>query len=141
MSERKLVDIAKKRIPMKKMLHGKEIREGMAELEKFRQQYNEQEFFYGAKVYLHMDNYGDTYAIVRRPETDKEYNERIAEANRLMEIKMARQEAARIRKEEKERKAEAKARKEAEQRRLDEIEAVKLAARKLGLTAKDLGVA
>lgn len=140
MSERKLVDIAKKRIPMKKMLHGKEIREAMAELEKFRQRYNEQEFFYGAKVYLQVDNYGDTYAIVRRPETDKEYNERIAEANRLMEIKLARQEAARIRKEEKERRAELKALAEAEQRRLDEIEAVKLAARKLGLTAKDLGV-
>lgn len=140
MSERKLIDIAKKRIPMKKLLHGKDIREGMAELEKFRQQFNEQEFFYGATVYIQIESYGDTYAVVRRPETDKEYNHRMTLERKQAEAKLARAEAARIRKEEKDRRAELKALAEAEQRRLAEIEAVKLAARKLGLTAKDLGV-
>jgi hypothetical protein len=140
MSERKLIEIAKKRIPMKRLFHGREIREAMAELEKFRQQYNEQEFFYGAKVYLQVENYGETYAIVRRPETDKEYEKRMKEEQAAAEAKLRRAEAARIRKEEKARREEAKALAEAEQRRLAEIEAVKLAARKLGLTAKDLGV-
>lgn len=140
MSERKLIEIDKKRIPMKRLLHGKEIREAMAELEKFRQQYNEQEFFYGAKVYLQVGTYGETFAIVRRPETDKEYEKRLKEEQAAAEAKLRRAEAARIRKEEKARRKEAKALAEAEQRRLAEIEAVKLAARKLGLTAKDLGV-
>lgn len=140
MSERKLIDIAKKRIPMKRLLHGKDIREGMAELEKFRQQFNEQEFFYGATVYLQMESYGDTYAVVRRPETDKEYNHRMTLERKQAEAKLARAEAKRVREEERVKRAEAKAALEAEQRRLDEIEAIKVAARKLGLTAKDIGV-
>lgn len=140
MSERKLIDIAKHRIPMKKLLHGKEMREAMAEMEKFRQKFNEQEFFYGGKVYLQVETYGETYAIVRRPETDKEYNARLEQERKAAEAKLARAEAKRIRDAERAKRNEEKAQREAEQQRQREIEAVKLAARKLGLTAKELGV-
>ena len=140
MSERKLIEIAKHRIPMKKLLHGKEMREAMAEMERFRQKFNEQEFFYGGKVYLQVETYGETYAIVRRPETDKEYNTRLEQERKAAEAKLARDEAKRIRDAERAKRNEEKAQREAEQQRQREIEAVKLAARKLGLTAKELGV-
>jgi dihydroorotase-like cyclic amidohydrolase len=67
-----LVEIGKQRVPLKQIMHDKEIREAMAGLEKFRQRFNEKEFFYGAKVYLSYGE-GDCWAVIKRPETDKEY--------------------------------------------------------------------
>lgn len=136
MSNRKEVEVAHKRVPLKKLFHGKELREAMAELEKFRQQFNEQEFFYGAKVYLDV-SYGEVMAHVRRPETDNEYNKRIelerieqeakAERRRIREIK-AKERAERRRIEEQE---------QAEVLRQREIEHVKSMARKLNMTVAD----
>lgn len=135
--ERAEVEIARKRLPLKRMIHGKEIREVMEEFEKFRLQFNEQEFFHRAKIYLSFDQ-GESIASVRRMETDNEYNKRLAqlrkeEAERL-ERKRIREEKARIREERKKALAE----EEAKRQRLEAIDIVKQAARKLGLTAKDL---
>lgn len=75
--DRLLVEIDKKRVPLKTLLQGKEIREAMAGLEKFRQQFNEQEFLLGAKVYLSIGEYDNScWAIIKRPETDREYKHR-----------------------------------------------------------------
>lgn len=131
------VEIKRKRIPLKKILHGKEIREAMADLEKFRQQFNEEEFFYGAKVYLTFEN-GEAMAIVRRPETDTEYDKRIdilkkkeldkIEKEQLRElIEIDRLE--KIRKETAAREV---------RKRTENIEIVKAMARELGLTAEDI---
>lgn len=76
-TDRILVEIGTHRVPLKQILNGKEIREAMAAMEKFRQKFNEKEFFYGARVYLSYSD-GDCWAKVKRPETDKEYAERQA---------------------------------------------------------------
>lgn len=94
--DRVLVTIGTHRMPLRSIIHGKEIREAMAGMEKFRQKFNEKEFLYGARVYLDYRD-GECYAILRRPETDKEYAERQAwlaeqaakkaERKRLRELK------------------------------------------------------
>lgn len=136
--ERQLVEIARKRVPLKKLMHAKEIREAMAELEKFRQQFNEQEFFYGAKVYLNVDYGGETIAVVKRPETDKEYETRL---EKLKAAELERLERQRVR-DEKARIAEAKRQErlaqQAKLKREADIALVKQMARDLGLSAKEL---
>lgn len=71
-AERLLVEISKHRVPLKQILDKREIRDSMAEMEKFRRRFNEQEFMLGAKVYLSYDGY-DCWAVIKRLETDKEY--------------------------------------------------------------------
>lgn len=92
---RKRIEIASKRIPMKKLLHGKEIREAAKALEDFRMNLNEQEFLYGAKITLQVKEYGETYAVASRLETDKEFEERLEKARVAAE---ARKERDRVRK-------------------------------------------
>jgi hypothetical protein len=137
MTERRLIELAHKRVPLKRLMHGKEIREFMAELETFRQQFNEQEFFYGAKVYL-MFNQGEAMAVVRRPETDKELAKRLdierAEAEAKAERKRIREERE-LARAERRRIAEAE---QAERQRLADIETVKDIVRKLNLKVEDL---
>lgn len=91
---RLLVEIGKQRVPLKQILDKKEIRESMAALEKFRQKFNEQEFLLGAKVYLSYGG-GDCWATIKRPETDREYDQRqqwlAAEAAKKAERAKARQ--------------------------------------------------
>ncbi len=76
-TERLLVEISKHRVPLKQILDKREIRDAMAEMEKFRRRFNEQEFLLGAKVYLSYDDF-DCWAVIKRLETDKEYAERQA---------------------------------------------------------------
>lgn len=134
---RQEVEIARKRVPMKRLIHGKEMREAMAELEKFRQQFNEQEFFYKAQVYLTMNN-GEVMAVVKRMETDKEYQKRLAKQHAE---ELAKAERQRI-KEERARIAEAKRQermaRQAEEKRLADIAYVKKMARDLGISANEL---
>jgi hypothetical protein len=73
--DRLLVEISKQRVPLKQILHGKEIREAMAELEKFRRRFNEEEFMLGAKVYISYTDY-ECWASIKRPESDREYQAR-----------------------------------------------------------------
>ncbi len=74
-TERLLVEISKQRVPLKQILNGKEIREAMAEMEKFRRRFNEEEFMLGAKVYLSYGDY-ECWAVIKRLETDREYEQR-----------------------------------------------------------------
>ena len=136
--ERKLVEIGRKRVPLKKLLHGKEIREGMAELEKFRQQFNEQEFFYGARVYLEVADYDRIDAVCKRPETDKEYDARMEEIRAKEQLKREREERRKIKEAERQRQLEIAAVQAAELQRQRDLAAMKAMARKLGLSAKEL---
>lgn len=85
---RKLVEIGRKRIPLRKLLHGKEIREAAKALEDFRISLNEQELLYGAKLTIKMDTYGEAVLYAHRLETDNEYEARIDKA-RLAALKKA----------------------------------------------------
>jgi hypothetical protein len=90
--ERKTVELGRKRIPFKKLFDGKEIREAAKALEDFRLHFNEQEILYGAKLTVRMGTYYDNEAslIAARPETDKEYDDRIEKAERAAELKAKR---------------------------------------------------
>jgi pyruvate/2-oxoglutarate dehydrogenase complex dihydrolipoamide acyltransferase (E2) component len=91
MTNRKTVEVARKRVPLRKLLHGKEIREAAAALESFRLNLNEAEFLYGAKITLTMDSYGECIAVAKRPETDKEYAGRVEKARIAAEQKAERE--------------------------------------------------
>jgi len=58
-TQRKTVEVARKRVPLRKLLHGKEIRAAAKALEDFRMNLNEAEFLYGAKITLTMDTFGE----------------------------------------------------------------------------------
>jgi len=135
--ERIEVEMARKRIPLTKILHGREFSDVLSEMKRFRLQFAEEEILYKAKVYITFIS-GEAMAYVRRPETDNEYTKRIEvlkqEEQAKLERKRIREERARIRAEKKQLEAEA----EAEAQRLRDIEIIKQAAKKLRLTAKDL---
>ena len=109
--ERKTIEIDRKRIPLRQLLNGKEIREAAKALEDFRMKLNEKEFLYGAKITIKWEDYSDVYAVARRPETDKEYADRLEKARIAAEVKAER---ARIKaKREEQRKIEEEANKKA----------------------------
>jgi hypothetical protein len=54
--KRKMVEVDRKRVPLRKLFHGKEIRDAAAALEDYRLKLNEAEFLYGAKITLTMDS-------------------------------------------------------------------------------------
>jgi len=88
---KKFIELDKKRIPLRQLLHGKEIREAARALEDFRMKLNEQEFLYGAKITIKWENYGEAYAVARRLETDKEFEDRIEKARLAAEAKAERE--------------------------------------------------
>ena len=90
-TERKTIEIARKRVPLKKLLHGKEIRDAAKSLEEFRLQFKEQEFLYGGKITIQVDSYGETTAVVRRQETDKEFADRMERSRLAAEAKKRRE--------------------------------------------------
>lgn len=114
---RKQVKIKSVRIPLKKLLHGKEIREAAKSLEDFRLKLNEQEILLGAKLHIQMDTYGEASLIASRPETDEEYAARLEEIKRREEAKKVA--AAKREATERERAARAAAREQ--QEALDKI--------------------
>lgn len=136
--ERKLVEIGRRRFPMKKLIHGKEIREAMEEMERFRQQFNEQEFFYGARVYLEVADYDRIDAVCKRLETDKEYDARMEEIRAKEQLKREREQRRLAKEAERRRQLEAAAAQAAELQRQRDLQAVKDLARKLGLSSKEL---
>lgn len=89
-TQRKTVEVARKRVPLKKLLHGREIRDAAKALEDFRMSLNEAEFLYGAKITLTMDTYGECMAIAKRLETDKEFEDRMERARLAAEAKRQR---------------------------------------------------
>lgn len=82
--ERKTVELDRKRIPLRSLLHGKEIREAGKALSDFRMKLNEKEFLYGAKIYVDWKDYSTVDIVARRLETDKEYADRL-ERQRIAE--------------------------------------------------------
>lgn len=88
---RKTIEIDRKRIPMRQLVNGKEIREAAKALENFRMKLNEQEFLYGAKIIVKWENYGEAYAVASRLETDKEFEDRLEKQRLAAEAKKERE--------------------------------------------------
>jgi hypothetical protein len=137
-TDRKLVEIKRKRLPLKKLLQGREIRDAMAEIEKFRRQFNEQEFLYGGHVYLEVTDYDRIDAVCKRPETDKEYNLRMDGIRAKEQAKLEREHNRAIREEQRRLHREAEAARAVEEQRLKDLETMKAMVRKLGLSAKEI---
>ena len=130
-TQRKTVEVARKRVPLRKLLHGKEIRAAAKALEDFRMNLNEAEFLYGAKITLTMDTFGECVAVARRPETDKEFADRMEKARLAAEAKKAR--------EAKRRDAEKQAQIEAAfRRRANAREYIRKVAEEHGITSDEL---
>jgi hypothetical protein len=109
--QKKTVELKKVRIPLRKLLHGFEIREAAENLKNFRLKLLEEELMQGAKLSIKLDTYGHDFSLVAsRLETDKEFENRIEKARLAAEAKKRR---------EAERKAAEKAR--AEKARADEL--------------------
>ncbi len=124
--ERKLVEIDRKRIPLRSLLHGKEIRDAAKALESFRMKLNEKEFLYGAKLYVDWHDYNTADIVARRLETDQEY------ADRLERIRIAAEQKAEREKRQKE-QAEQRARMAEIKKRAQAAETIRRIAQEAGL--------
>jgi transposase len=129
---RKTVEIGSKRIPMKKLLNGKEIREAAKALEDFRLHFTEHEILHGGRIMLKVGEYGEVTAVVKRLETDNEYNDRLEKARLAAEAKIERERKAALAKAEKERIAE-------ENKRARTLEYIKKLAEEQGINLKEIG--
>lgn len=129
--KKKLLEIDSKRIPLRQLLHGKEIREAAKALEDFRLKLNDKEILYGAKIFIKWEDYGSVSAVARRLETDQEFADRIEKARLAAEAKKERERKRKL-------QAEIRAREEAETRKARVLSHLKELAKSNGLTAKDL---
>jgi hypothetical protein len=125
--EKKLLEIDSKRIPLRQLLHGKEIRDAAKALEDFRLKLNDKEILYGAKILIKWDNYGDVYAVARRLETDKEFADRIEKARLAAEAKKEREAKRKL-------QAEIRAREEEATRKQRAADYIKRVAKEAGLS-------
>jgi hypothetical protein len=90
-NDRKIVQIKKIRLPIVKLLDGKEIREAAKALEDYRLKMNDLEILHGAKLTVKRDAWNDTYDLVAtRPETDQEMAARLEKARKAAEAKQRR---------------------------------------------------
>ncbi len=133
---RKEVEMARKRVPLTKIFNGNDFASAMDELKKFRQQFGEHEILYRAKIYFTFQH-GEAMAYVRRPETDAEYSARLEEDRKLEEAKAERKRLRELKAKERADRVLAEQARLEEQKRLADIEAIKVLARKLGMTAED----
>lgn len=129
--ERKTVEIDRKRIPLRSLIHGKEIREAAQALETFRLKMNDKEILYGAKLYIDWIDYGTCEIVARRPETDNEYAERLERLRISEELK-------RQRELNKKKLAEQRAREEEFRKRANAVETIRRMAKENGLTQEQL---
>jgi hypothetical protein len=108
--QKKFVELKKVRIPLRKLIHGFEIREAAENIKNFRLKLLEEELMQGAKLTVKMDTYGEAQLHASRLETDKEYEARLEsyrlaeEAKKERAIKRKLMEAERAKKLEAERK-------------------------------------
>lgn len=137
MTERKLVEIGHKRVPLKKIFHKKDFASAIAELKQFRTYFAEQEILYKAKVYFEYNN-GDCWAISLRPENDKELAERLEQQRLAREAKLERERKKEEREKVKAQKEAHKAQQAAELQRRQDMDTIKILSKKLGLSAKEL---
>ena len=131
-AERKTVQIKTMRIPLVKLLNGKEIRAAAKALEDFRLKMKEEEILQGATLTIKRDYWDREFNLVAtRLETDNEMAERIEKARLAAEAK-------------KRREAEKKAKeaKLAEQKKLEEqrkaFEMIRILAEQAGVHPRDL---
>jgi hypothetical protein len=90
--QKKTVELKKMRIPLRKLLHGFEIREASENLKNFRLKLLEEELMQGAKLTIKVDSFGgDFNLIASRLETDKEFETRIEKARLAAEAKKRRE--------------------------------------------------
>ena len=90
-NDRMILQIKKIRIPMVKLLDGKEIREAAKALENYRLKMNELEILHGAKLTIKRDAWNGDYDLVAtRPETDQEMADRLEKARKAAEAKQRR---------------------------------------------------
>jgi len=113
-TEPKKIKLKEQRIPMVKILNGKEIREAAKALEDFRLKFKEEEILYGAKLVIKYDAWdSDFNLIAERLETADEVSARLEKERLAIEAKKRR---------EAERKAaEAKRREQEEQDRINRV--------------------
>lgn len=130
-TKRKTVEVARKRVPLRKLFHGKEIRDAAKALEDFRLNLNEAEFLYGGKITLTMDSYGECTAVAKRPETDNELANRIEKARLAAVAKQEREVKRKLAEVEKKKRDE-------ETRKARTIEQMKSMVKANGLTVDDL---
>lgn len=131
--KRKMIEVDRKRVPLRKLFHGKEIRQAAAALEEYRLKLNEAEFLYGAKITLTMDSYGECVAVAKRLETDKEFEARL-ERMRLAEEAKKEREARKVV------EAELRAAAALERQRKQAIETMKNLMKSNNVTLDDLKV-
>ena len=126
-NERKTVEIDRKRIPLRTLLHGKEIRDAAKSLESFRMKLNEKEFLYGAKLYIDWKDYGTVDIVARRLETDKEFADRLERARIAEEQKREREHKRKL-------AAEARARQAAINKKIHAAAEIKRLAAEAGIS-------
>jgi hypothetical protein len=91
-TDRKIIQIKKLRIPLVKLLNGKDIRTAAKNLEDFRLKMNELEILHGATLTVKYDNWNSDFNLVAtRPETDNEMNDRLEKARLALEAKQRRE--------------------------------------------------
>ena len=91
-TDRKTIQIKKLRIPLVKLLDGKDIRTAAKNLEDFRLKMNDLEILHGATLTVKYDNWNSDFNLVAtRPETDNEMNDRLEKARLAAEAKKRRE--------------------------------------------------
>ena len=90
--QKKTVELKKVRVPLRKLLHGCEIREAAENLKNFRLKLLEEELMQGAKLTIKVEQYtGEFNSIATRLETDKEFEDRLEKARLAEEAKKERE--------------------------------------------------
>ncbi len=91
-TDRKILTIKQARIPLVKLMNGKDIRTAAKNLEDFRLKMNELEILHGATLTVKYDNWNSDFNLVAtRPETDNEMNDRLEKARLAAEAKQRRE--------------------------------------------------
>jgi hypothetical protein len=91
-TDRKTIQIKKLRIPLVKLLDGKDIRTAAKNLEDFRLKMNELEILHGATLTVKYDNWNSDFNLIAtRPETDNEMTNRLEKARLAAEAKKRRE--------------------------------------------------
>lgn len=125
------MEIARERVPLRKLLHNSEIREAAKNLENFRLMLNEHEILYGCKLVLKVSDYGECHIVAVREESDAEYNSRVERARVLAEQRAAARQRREIREQQRRIEADKLARSQT-------LESLKQQMAASGLTVDDL---
>lgn len=90
--QKKTIELKRVRVPLRKLLHGFEIREAAENLKNFRLKLLEEELMQGAKLTIKIEAYSSEFNLIAtRLETDKEFEDRIEKARLALEAKKERE--------------------------------------------------